>query len=492
MSFLKAIQKKIQNPFASIVADGIVGDLSGFIDSGSFTLNAVVSGSIYGGFPDNKITVLAGPEATGKSYILLTVIANFLKNYPKGSVVFFETESAQRKDLMEQLGIDVSRVLFDPIKTVQELRTHALQILDEYKTVKPDVRKEERLLLALDSLGNLSTSKEMEDSASGKETQDMTRAKLIKSTFRTITLKLGILSVPMICTNHTYQSQGLFSTTEMGGGCLLPNMSVILCDGRISKISELAVGDGVYTGSGPAKITHTWNPSNLEDPCPECVRVHFQGHKGFVDCSLDHQFWVGGNWKSIRECQPGTVLTGLKAPEQVVFRTISSIIPIGHHPVFDIEIESVGHYILSEKEGNLFSHNSGPKFNASTVIYLSKKKEKDGTIVIGNIVHALINKSRFTREGSRVDAFINFSSGLERYYGLLEIGLEHNLINEKGRRFEFPNGELGFRKEIRNNPERFFSEDLLFEIEKILNNQFKFGGIQTLLDTEDAVEDLEI
>jgi len=496
MSFLKAVQKKIQNPFASIVAEGIVGDLSGFIDTGSYTFNALISGSIYGGFPDNKITVLAGPEATGKSYILLTAIANFLKTFPKGSVILFESESAQRKELMEKMGVDVSRVLFDPVQTVQEFRTHILQILDEYKTLKPEIRKEERLFLALDSLGNLSTSKEMEDSTSGKETQDMTRAKLIKSTFRTITLKLGILSVPLVCTNHTYQTQGLFSTTEMGGGCLFPNTNIVMCDGSSKKVSEVKQGDWVFTASGPCSVTQAWTPDNLEDPLPECVRVQFQGHGGFVECSLDHRFWVGGNWKSIKDCQPGMILTGFKPPQQVVFRTIASIIPLGRRPVFDIEVETSGHYVLSDKEGNLFSHNSGPKFNASTVIYLTKKKEKDGTIVVGNIVHALVNKSRFTREGSKIDTFISFSSGLERFYGLLELGLEQGIVIEKGRRFEFPNGEIGFRKDIRANPQRFFTEDVLLQFESLLSNLFKFGGNhpteQTDEDSSEEIEELEI
>lgn len=472
MSFLQTVQKKIQNPNSSIVADGIIGDLSGFIDTGSYVLNALISGSIFNGFPDNKITVLAGPEATGKSFILLTAISNFLQTFKRGFVVFFESESAQNKNQMELLGIDTSRILFVPIITVQEFRTNLLQILEEYKALKREVREEERLMLCLDSLGNLSTTKEMEDSSAGKETADMTRAKLIKSTFRTVTLKLGILSVPLICTNHVYQSQGLFATTEMGGGCLVKGTLIKDKHFNDIPIDDVIEDTYVQTMLGQAKVKKVWTPDNLQNPYPKCVQVTLENGDS-VSCSLNHRFWCNRQWKKIKDCKIGDLLTGFIDYETVVFHKIISILPIGKQPVYDIHVDTFEHYILTC--GNLLSHNSGPKFNASTVVYLSKKKEKEGTDIIGNVVHALINKSRFTREGAKIDTLINFSKGLDRYYGLLEVGISCGLIQEKGYRFLFPNGELGFKKDIRNDPQRFFTHDLLLDLDKILGAKFKFG-----------------
>ena len=345
MSFLKNIQKKLGNPNASIVSEGIVGDLSGFIDTGSLLLNAVVSGSMYKGIPDNKVSLFCGPQGVGKSFLLLTMISQFLIKYPKATVIFFESESAQRKELMEQFGVDITRVLFVPITTVQELRTQALQSLEEYeKTFSVKERNENKLFLCLDSLGNLSTSKETEDSMAGKETQDMTRAKLIKSTFRVLTLKLGILGVPFVSTNHIYMSQSLFPTAISSGG-------------------------------------------------------------------------------------------------------------------------------------------SGALYNSSMVCFLSKSKEKEGTEFVGNIIHCKLDKSRFTKEGSKVDISINFSRGLDRYYGILDYLVKYNLVQSIGNKFLFPHLENTkvFRKAVVKDPEKYFTLELLKQLDVCLGKEFLYG---TVLDNQ--------
>lgn len=307
-AFLKSIQKKIGNSNSSIVSDGIVGDLSGFIDTGSLLLNAAASGSMFKGFPDNKISMLAGPAGVGKSFILLTMIARFLQKYPKATTIFFESESAQRKEIMENFGIDCTRVLFVPITTVQELRTQSLQILEEYEKVPEKERLEAKLFLCLDSLGNLSTSKEMEDASSGKEVQDMTRAKLIKSTFRVITLKLGVLGVPFICTNHIYMSQGsMYPQAVTGGGCLLEGNQIIMGDGSFKNIEDVNIGDFVLTETDIAKVIQTWDETNLEEPNPICYRVYFDDET-FVECSENHKFRKNGVWKKITDLREGDML----------------------------------------------------------------------------------------------------------------------------------------------------------------------------------------
>ena len=303
-SFLKSVQKKISNPNSSIVADGIVGDLSGFIDTGSLLLNAVVSGSMFKGIPDNKVSMFGGPEGVGKSFLLLTMISKFLKRYPLGSVVFFESESAQRKDVMIDFEIDVSRVLFVPVTTVQEIRNQALQVLEEYEKIPEKDRKEQRLFLCLDSLGNLSTSKEMEDSSSGKETQDMTRAKLIKSTFRVLTLKLGVLGVPFVVTNHTYLSQSLYPVTITGGGCLIEGTKIIMSDGTFRNIEVVKVDEFVMTENNPEKVIRTWNPETLENPNPECFRIYFDDGT-FIECSENHKFRKNGQWTEAKDLKKG-------------------------------------------------------------------------------------------------------------------------------------------------------------------------------------------
>ena len=288
MSFLKNAIKESGNEYGAVVEDGGgAADVSGYVDTGSYIFNGLVSGSIFGGLPNNKITAIAGESATGKTFFALGVCQTFLEQSDDANVVFFESESAITKDMIEQRGIDSSRMAILPVTTVQEFRYQALQVLDLYER-EGDGRP---LLLCLDSLGMLSTTKEIEDTEAGKETRDMTRAQIVKATFRVLTLKMGKLSVPMIMTNHTYDVVGsMFPTKEMGGG-------------------------------------------------------------------------------------------------------------------------------------------SGLKYAASTIVYLSKKKDKDGTEVVGNIIHCKTYKSRLTKENQMVDVRLSYTKGLDRYYGLLELGEKHGAVS---------------------------------------------------------------
>ena len=188
--FLKTIIKDVGNEYASLVADGVeAGDVDSWLDTGSYIFNALLSGSLYGGLPSNKITALAGESATGKTYFLMGIVKNFLDTDPNAGVVFFESESALTKQLIVDRGIDPKRMVIMPVTTVQEFRHQALKVLDAYLLQNEADRKP--LFLCLDSLGMLSTTKEVEDTAEGKETRDMSRAQVLKAAFRVLTLKLG-------------------------------------------------------------------------------------------------------------------------------------------------------------------------------------------------------------------------------------------------------------------------------------------------------------
>lgn len=213
--FFKTILKSTKNQFATIAEDGIVaGDIDGYLHSGSLYLNALLSGYTSRGFPKGKVTALAGEPGSGKTFILMSAMKEFLDANKDGCVFLFESESAISKDMLVGRGIDVSRVLVFPVITIEQFKFQVVSILDAYEKEA----KKRPILMALDSLGNLSTSKEVTDAADGKETRDMTRAQVIKATFRIITLRLGFLNIPMIVTNHIYTTMGLFASKEMGGG----------------------------------------------------------------------------------------------------------------------------------------------------------------------------------------------------------------------------------------------------------------------------------
>ena len=332
--FLKRVSK--MNEYASIVDDGVeTGDVASFIDTGSHIFNGLLSGSIYGGLPSNKITALAGESATGKTFFLMGIVKSFLDRDPNAGVVYFESESAITRQMVIDRGIDPKRMVIMPVTTVQEFRTQAIRVLDDYLTVDESDRPP--MFLCLDSLGMLSTTKEVEDTAEGKETRDMTRAQVLKAAFRVLTLKLGRAKVPMVVTNHTYDVVGsMFPTKEMGGG-------------------------------------------------------------------------------------------------------------------------------------------SGLKYAASSIVYLSKRKEKDGSEVVGNIIHCKNHKSRLTKENKIVDVRLTYDKGLDRYYGLLELAEKYEVFKKSGPRFELPDGSKQYAKTILNDPDKFFTEDIMHKLDLAAETEFKYG-----------------
>jgi membrane-bound inhibitor of C-type lysozyme len=203
-----------------------------------------------------------------------------------------------------------------------------------------------KMLFVLDSLGMLSTTKEIEDTASGAETRDMTRAQLVKGAFRVLTLKLGKAGVPLIVTNHTYDEMGLFAKKVMGGG-------------------------------------------------------------------------------------------------------------------------------------------SGLKYAASSIIFLSKKKEKDGKDVIGNIIHCKNEKSRLTMENKMVDVILKYDSGLDRYYGLLDLAVKYGIFKQASTRIQLPDGTTQFGKTINNNPEKYFTEEVLDQLNEVAKQEFLYGNA---IRTDDSQE----
>ena len=132
--FLKDIIKETGNEYASLVSDGASGDVTDFIDTGSYIFNALLGGGIHKGLPSNKITAIAGESATGKTYFALGMVKQFLEDNPNSAVIYFESESAISKDMIESRGIDSNRMVIVPVVTVQEFRNQAIQILDKYDT----------------------------------------------------------------------------------------------------------------------------------------------------------------------------------------------------------------------------------------------------------------------------------------------------------------------------------------------------------------------
>ena len=215
MDFLKDIVKEIGDDYTKLAAD--IDETETYVDTGSYIFNALVSGSLFGGVSGNKITAIAGESSTGKTFFSLAVVKNFLDSNPDGYCLYFDTEAAVNKSLLESRGIDLTRLVVVNVVTVEEFRSKALKAVDIY--LKKPVEERKPCMFVLDSLGMLSTEKEITDALNDKQVRDMTKSQLIKGAFRMLTLKLGQANIPMIVTNHTYDVIGAYvPTKEMGGG----------------------------------------------------------------------------------------------------------------------------------------------------------------------------------------------------------------------------------------------------------------------------------
>jgi len=207
---------KVLGDNATIVSDGTVYDSVEYIDTGCYLLNAQLSNTIYGGIRSNKITGLAGEESTGKTFLLLGLVKNYLEMNKDAMVVFFESEGAVDKYTFESRGIDTTRVILKTVESVEDLRHRSTVFLNAYKA---DTTKDRpKIMMCLDSLGMLPSDKESDDAQEGKNKADMTRAKVIKSLFRIITIKLALANIPLIFTNHVYDVMDQYSLPEFSGG----------------------------------------------------------------------------------------------------------------------------------------------------------------------------------------------------------------------------------------------------------------------------------
>mgnify|MGYP000856792563 CR=1 FL=1 len=221
-SFLNEFVESFKDEDTSMMVDGLgSAEFTGHIDTGCYALNVLTSGLVYGGIPNNSATGFVGETTVGKTFFAISVMKYFLENTP-GGVFYADTESSVRKSMLEDRGIDVSRVMRTEPETIEEFRTTARKFLDAYSELPDKRRREEPMLMILDSLGAMSSKKELEDISSDDEkkntTRDMTKAPIIKAMFRVLRLKMAKMQIPMIITNHVYDAMDMYKPKQISGG----------------------------------------------------------------------------------------------------------------------------------------------------------------------------------------------------------------------------------------------------------------------------------
>ena len=203
------------------------------------------------------------------------------------------------------------------------------------------------MMMVLDSIGMLSSVKELDDVASGSDKRDMTKAQLLRGTFRVLSLKLAKANVPLLVTNHTYEVVGSYiPMKEMSGG-------------------------------------------------------------------------------------------------------------------------------------------AGLKYASSTICYLGKKKDREDKDVVGNIIKVEMHKSRFTKENKKIEVKLSFDKGLDRYYGLLDLAEKHGIMKKVSTRYELPDGAKVFGKQINANPTKYFTDDVMSQLEVAAGKEFLYGREGDIIEDRD-------
>jgi GTPase SAR1 family protein len=248
-----------------------------FINTGIYTLNALLSKSIKsGGVPKSRITVFAGPQGVGKSYLCYNIARNAQKeNY---NIIYIDTEFSVERLQLPSFGIDVNNnfVLLRNNK-VEDIKMFLTSLLEQLKQLKEKGEDVGKTIIFLDSIGQLASIKEIEDALEGKNKQDMSRAKAIKSLFRIISSDLGYLGIPLVCTNHVYM-------------CLTEGHEVLKSDGSYEFIENLKIGDYIQTLDGDKEIVKTENFDN----CP-IIEILLENGQ-LLKCTPNHKFLIKPEW----------------------------------------------------------------------------------------------------------------------------------------------------------------------------------------------------
>lgn len=257
MSILDSISSVLDTGLSSVDSVGTPGDLAGWIDSGSMSLNALASGSIFGGLPSNKITVYAGEPSVGKTFYLLEAMRSHLNAHEENIAVLFDSESAITSGMMTSHGIDPKRVSVLAVATIEEWRTKAMKILRGYQEAyRKEGFDEPRLFIGMDSIGNLSSIKEVTDVEEGSDKKDMTKAGLIRGAFRVLTIMCGETNTPMVCTNHVYDNIGGHGKTASGGkGPMYSASLVIFLRKNQHKDGDLVSGAKIIARNEKSRFT---------------------------------------------------------------------------------------------------------------------------------------------------------------------------------------------------------------------------------------------
>lgn len=295
MSLMEKLKKNSKIKESDTLADSAFFNTKDITPTDVPMMNVALSGDIDGGLTSG-LTVLAGPSKHYKTSFALKMASAYLKKYPEAIMLFYDSEFGSPQSYFSTLEIDLHRVLHTPIKDVEELKFDLVGQLN-------NIDRKEKVIVVIDSIGNLASKKELEDALNEKSVADMSRAKALKGLFRMVTPYLTMKNIPLLAINHTYQEMGLFPKSIVSGGCVVEGTMVQTPTG-LKAIESFEVGDTVITQYGDKEVKAVWDPDTLDEGTPECYEIEFED--GFkVTCSAEHKFIVDGSWVAAKDIVAG-------------------------------------------------------------------------------------------------------------------------------------------------------------------------------------------
>ena len=210
MSVMQKLMKASKIKESAILSESKVYAPSALVDTGVPMINVALSGDVDGGLSPG-LTVLAGQSKHFKTSFALLMAGAYMREKKDAVMIFYDSEFGSPQAYFDTFGIDTDRVLHVPVMNVEELKFDVVAQLEA-------LDKKDDVIIVIDSIGNLASKKELEDTMNEKSVADMSRAKQLKSLFRMVTPYLSMKNIPMLAINHTYKEIGLFPKDIVSGG----------------------------------------------------------------------------------------------------------------------------------------------------------------------------------------------------------------------------------------------------------------------------------
>lgn len=262
----------------SILTENKFSKIDEYIPTGNYVLNAQLSGSLFGGIPNTRSVALSGESGVGKSFLCLNIAREAQKmGY---YIIYCDSESAIDEDIARKFGLDPEKIRYQPVNTIKTLKNFCANLYDQLKEKKDKGYETPKIMMIVDSIGNLATEKERSDALSGSDKKDMTRAGDIRSLFRIITTDLAELKIPLVFTNHSYTSVGAYVPTQImsggGGAIYAASMILMLSKASLKENNKQAEKMGM-TKTG---VLVTSKPSKNRFAKPIPVKFHISFYNG--------------------------------------------------------------------------------------------------------------------------------------------------------------------------------------------------------------------